>query len=103
MKNLLDYEPIGVELVNGQYQCNFDVEQKEIDGRIMYEFDSVYANELSGEAIKNAIIAYRYPLDRQLELLNEFLANGASDNWNEYQDWRQHAKDVVANLDLNIV
>ena len=43
------------------------------------------------------------PLDRQLELLNEFLANGASGNWNEYQDWRQHAKDVVANLDLNIV
>jgi hypothetical protein len=103
MRNLLDYEPIGVELVNGQYQCNFDVEQKEIDGRIVYEFDSVYTNELSGEAIKNAIIAYHYPLDRQLELLNEFLANGASVKWNEYQDWRQHAKDVVANLDLNIV
>lgn len=42
MRNLLDYEPVGVELVNGQYQCNFDVEQKEIDGRIVYEFDSVY-------------------------------------------------------------
>jgi len=103
MRNLLDYEPVGVELVNGQYQCNFDVEQKEIDGRIVYEFDSVYTNELSGEAIKNAIIAYKYPLDRQLELLNEFLANDASEKWNEYQAWRQHAKDVVANLDLNIV
>ena len=103
MRNLLDYEPVGVELVNGQYQCNFDVEQKEIDGRIVYEFDSVYTNELSGEAIKNAIIAYKYPLDRQLELLNEFLANDASEKWNEYQAWRRHAKDVVANLDLNII
>jgi len=103
MRNLLDYEPVGVELVNGQYQCNFDVEQKEIDDRIMYEFDSVYTNELSGEAIKNAIIAYHYPLDRQIELLNEFLANGASEKWNEYQSWRRHAKDVVANLDLNII
>jgi hypothetical protein len=33
----------------------------------------------------------------------ETLANGTSVKWNEYQDWRQHAKDVVANLDLNIV
>lgn len=66
-------------------------------------YDSVkITGELTYDNIVNAIISYKYPVDRMQAIINNYLLDNDDENaineFNQMQDWRKYAKSYAKEL-----
>ena len=97
MKANYDHYPQQVEpLGNGSYLVNYNIEEKEEDGRKSYDCEQVTINGTpTRSAIISAIIRERYTQDNVEAITSNFLAGEKIDEYNEFQSYRELAKAIV--------
>jgi len=70
------------------YAIIFDIE--EIDEGFQYK--EVLAASMDAPVLESAVLRHYYSQDDELRIINDYLVNGSSDEWLEYQKTRTKAK-----------
>ena len=83
-------------------QVNYNVSEKESEGIVMYEYDTVTVDKLDYSHIIRKLIAERYSIEDELALINNHTADPEvyEGRYNEYQSYRAECK-LLATQILN--
>jgi len=75
-------------------QVNYNVSERECEGVVMYEYDTVTIDKLDYSHIVRKLISERYTIEDELALINNYIADPAmyEDRYNEYQSYREECK-----------
>lgn len=75
-------------------QVNFNVAEKEQEGVVMYEYDTVTVGKLDYSHIVRKLISERYSIEDELALINNHIADPEmyADRYTEYQSYRAECK-----------
>lgn len=81
-------------------QVNFNVAEKEQEGIVMYEYDTIIVDKLDYSHIVRKLISNRYNIEDELALINNHIADPEmyEDRYNEYQSYRADCKSLATQI-----
>jgi hypothetical protein len=100
MKSSSDKYPQTIVKSNNKTQVRFDIEEvtKEVFGEVCVSYNFSYieiVGELTRAKIISAIIRTKYSEDDEIALINNNFISPSSSEYDEYQSFRTHSKEVT--------
>ena len=100
-----DHCPNQIEYLQGGKIINWNIQKIEkIDEisneiKIQYQFNSIRV-ELNStrDEIINAMIRYKYTINNEFALINNYNGGNGLDDYDEYQNYRKECKDIVNSI-----
>lgn len=92
-----NYPSQTVQMRQKGYAIIFDIVESTGDEGTMYTYKEVIAASMDLPIVAAAVLRHYYSPDDELRLLNDYLVNGESDEWAEYQSIRQKSISVARN------
>lgn len=99
MKSNVKPNLIETYVLNGtrHYDISFDISL--IQEEYEYEQITMLANEWDYSSIVDALVQYKYPIDKMQAVINNYLLDPedayAIDEFNKMQAWRKQAKEIA--------
>jgi len=98
MRNQSDSLPLTISKRQSGYAIVYDLEQKSIDGKNIYEYNEILVPNIDQEIIAHKIIEERYSIPKQIEVMIEYLINGDNEQWANYISYINYAKSLARSM-----
>lgn len=95
MKSQSNIRPLSLfPLGNGFYHLNYNIVEVEIEGQIMYNYDTIYIANKDRDRMVEALIAERYTLQNEMKILYR----GTEEEKEEHEQYVQWCKNYIDSI-----
>jgi hypothetical protein len=96
MKAQSKEQPKLLEDLGNRYRFNFNIVEKEIEGDIFYEYESVESNNNRNQLVSN-LIRRKYSQDDEFALINNYNLDNSKyqQEYDAYQNYRIECKEIA--------